>query len=90
MTPSVKLPSGAEMPLVGFGTWRLTGRDTYRAVRAAFDVGYRLIDTATMYGNEKPIGDAIGDSGLARDALFVTTKLPPENAGRERANTCAQ
>jgi diketogulonate reductase-like aldo/keto reductase len=82
---SVTLSSGAAMPLVGFGTWRLTGRDAYRAVRVALDVGYRLIDTATMYGNETQIGEAIRDSGIARHELFVTTKLPPENAGRERA-----
>ncbi len=82
---SVTLSSGAAMPLVGFGTWRLTGRDTYRAVRAAFDVGYRLIDTATMYGNEAQIGAAIRDSEIARSELFITTKLPPENSGRERA-----
>jgi diketogulonate reductase-like aldo/keto reductase len=82
---AVTLTSGAAMPLVGFGTWRLTGRATYDAVRAAFDTGYRLIDTATMYGNEKQIGAAIRDSGLARDDLFITTKLPPENAGSERA-----
>ena len=81
---SVTLASGAAMPLVGLGTWRLTGRDTYRAVRAAFDVGCRLVDTATMYGNEKQIGAAIRDSGLARDELFITTKLPAENAGTER------
>ena len=73
------------MPLVGFGTWRLTGRDTYRAVRAALDTGYRHVDTATMYGNEADIGAAIRDSGISPDELFVTTKLPPENAGRERA-----
>jgi diketogulonate reductase-like aldo/keto reductase len=81
----VALASGAPMPLVGFGTWRLSGRSAYRAVRAALDTGYRLIDTATMYGNESEIGAAIRDSGVARESLFVTTKLPAENAGRERA-----
>jgi 2,5-diketo-D-gluconate reductase A len=82
---SVKLSSGAEMPLVGFGTWQLTGRAASSAVRSALDVGYRLIDTATMYRNEAQIGAAIRDSGIAREELFITTKLPPENAGRERA-----
>jgi 2,5-diketo-D-gluconate reductase A len=81
---SVTLARGATMPLVGFGTWRLSGRDAYRAVLAAFDVGYRLVDTATMYGNEAQIGAAIHESGIARRDLFVTTKLPPENAGHER------
>ena len=73
------------MPLVGFGTWRLSGRDAYNAVRAALDVGYRHIDTATMYENEAEIGRAIRDSGVARAELFVTTKLLAEDAGRERA-----
>jgi 2,5-diketo-D-gluconate reductase A len=73
------------MPLVGFGTWQLHGKAAYRAVRTALDVGYRLIDTATMYRNERQVGEAISDSGIGRDELFVTTKLPPENAGREQA-----
>jgi 2,5-diketo-D-gluconate reductase A len=82
-SPSVALSSGASMPLVGFGTWQLHGKAAYRAVRTALDVGYRLIDTATMYRNEKQVGQAIADSGIARGELFVTTKLPPGNAGRE-------
>jgi diketogulonate reductase-like aldo/keto reductase len=72
------------MPLVGLGTWQLTGTAGYRAVRAALDAGYRLIDTATMYGNEREIGRAINDSNIARHELFVTTKLVPGDAGRER------
>jgi diketogulonate reductase-like aldo/keto reductase len=81
---TVTLSSGTAMPLVGFGTWQLRGRATYEAVRVALDTGYRLIDTATMYGNEAQIGAAIADGGIGRDELFVTTKLPPENAGHER------
>ena len=72
------------MPLVGFGTWQLQGAAADRAVRAALDVGYRLIDTATMYRNEKQVGRAIRDSGIGREDLFVTTKLAPGNAGREQ------
>ncbi len=83
--PTVTLRSGAAMPLVGFGTWQLSGRGAYRATRAALDAGYRLIDTATMYGNEAEIGRALRDSRIARDEVFLTTKLPPENAGREQA-----
>lgn len=83
--PAVTLPSGATMPVVGFGTWELTGRDAYRATRAALDAGYRLLDTATMYGNEREIGRALRESGVERGEVFLTTKLPPENAGRERA-----
>jgi 2,5-diketo-D-gluconate reductase A len=87
--PSVTLASGGVMPLVGFGTWQLSGSRCYEAVRAALEVGYRLIDTATVYGNEREVGRAVRDSGVAREELFVTTKLPPHNAGRERATIAA-
>jgi diketogulonate reductase-like aldo/keto reductase len=87
--PSVTLAGGGVMPLVGFGTWQLSGPRCYDAVRAALDVGYRLIDTATIYGNEREVGRAVRDSGMAREELFVTTKLPPHHAGRERATIAA-
>ncbi len=72
------------MPLVGLGTWELRGDDGYRAVRRALEVGYRHIDTATMYANEDMVGRAIRDSGVPREQIFVTTKLPPGHTGRER------
>ena len=78
------LPGGVQMPLVGFGTWQLRGREAYRAVRHALDVGYRHIDTATIYRNEAEIGRALRDSGVARSKVFITTKLWPSDAGRER------
>ena len=78
--PTVTIAPGVEMPLVGFGTWEATGADALAALRA----GYRHIDTATMYGNEKQIGKVLRESGVARDEVFLTTKLPPENAGRAR------
>jgi diketogulonate reductase-like aldo/keto reductase len=87
--PTVKLAKGGEMPLVGFGTWLLSRSRCYDAVRHALEVGYRLIDTATIYGNEREVGRAVRDSGVARDELFVTTKLPPREAGRERATIAA-
>src|SRR5215469_14691152 len=83
--PSVDLGGGVSMPMVGFGTWQLRGRHGYDAIRYALEAGYRHIDTATMYRNEEEVGRAVGDSGLARDEVFITTKLPPENVGRERA-----
>jgi 2,5-diketo-D-gluconate reductase A len=83
--PLVDLGSGVSMPMVGFGTWQLGGRRAYEAVRYALEVGYRHIDTATMYRNEHEVGRAIRDSGLDRAEVFVTTKLPPGNAGRARA-----
>jgi 2,5-diketo-D-gluconate reductase A len=81
---TVMLAHSVAMPIVGFGTWQVRGRRGYDALRQALDVGYRLIDTATIYGNEAEVGRAVRDSGLPRHAVFVTTKLPPDNAGRER------
>jgi 2,5-diketo-D-gluconate reductase A len=83
--PTVDLGGGAVMPMVGFGTWQLSGRRGYDAIRYALDVGYRHLDTATMYRNESEVGQAIRDSGLDRGEVFVTTKLPPSSAGRARA-----
>jgi 2,5-diketo-D-gluconate reductase A len=88
-SPSVALPDAVQMPLVGFGTWQLRGRVAYQAVRHALDVGYRLIDTATIYRNEAEIGQAVRDSGLARSEVFITTKLWPNDAGRERRTIVA-
>jgi len=82
--PTVSLAGGA-MPLLGFGTWQIHGPKAYEAVRDALEAGYRHLDTATMYGNEAEVGRALADSGVPRDQVFVTTKLPPERAGRERA-----
>jgi 2,5-diketo-D-gluconate reductase A len=82
--PTVPLPGEVLMPLVGFGTWQATGSQGYDAVRAALDVGYRHIDTATAYGNEDEVGRALRDSGVPREEVFLTTKLPPERAGAER------
>ena len=83
--PAVDLGGGVAMPMVGFGTWQLGGRRAYEAVRYALEVGYRHLDTATMYRNEHEVGQALRDSGLDRGEVFVTTKLPPGNAGRARA-----
>jgi 2,5-diketo-D-gluconate reductase A len=81
---AVELASGAKMPLLGLGTWMARGRSAADAVRVALELGYRHIDTATMYGNEEEIGQAIAASGVPREEIFVTTKLPPSRAGRER------
>jgi len=83
--PLADLGGGVAMPMVGFGTWQLSGRRGYEAVRYALEVGYRHLDTATMYRNEHEVGQAMADSGLDRADVFVTTKLPPGNAGRARA-----
>jgi diketogulonate reductase-like aldo/keto reductase len=67
--------NGAAIPALGLGTWRLAGDECVRAVRWALDAGYRHIDTAAMYGNEDAVGVAVRASGLARDEIFVTTKI---------------
>ena len=87
--PSVTLPGGGRMPLLGFGTWQIRGQRGYDAVRTALDAGYRHIDTATMYGNEAEVGRALRDSGRSREDVFVTTKLAPSSAGQERATLTA-
>ncbi len=66
---------GARVPALGFGTWPLSGAACSRAVAAAIAVGYRHIDTAQLYGNEAEVGAGISQSGLARDELWITTKL---------------
>lgn len=81
--PSVTLPGG-RMPQVGFGTWKLRGGQARAAVTAALLAGYRHIDTATMYGNEQEIGDALAASGVDRSEVFLTTKIRPSDLGQER------
>lgn len=75
--PAAQLPGGGSMPLLGFGTWQITGPQCYDAVRTALDVGYRHLDTATVYRNEDQVGRALADSGVPREEVFVTTKVPP-------------
>jgi 2,5-diketo-D-gluconate reductase A len=82
--PAVGLPGGGRMPLVGFGTWKLRHGQARAAVLAAFEVGYRHVDTATMYANEAEIGHALAESGLDRAEVFVTTKIRPSDARRAR------
>ncbi len=73
--PTVTLANGVLMPQVGFGVFQVPDDDTEAAVSAALEAGYRSIDTAAVYGNERGVGRAIERSGIARDELFVTTKL---------------
>ena len=68
---------GAHVPALGLGTWQLSGRGCFEAVRHALDLGYRHIDTAQMYGNETEVGWAVRECGLTRDQIFLTTKLAP-------------
>lgn len=76
MQEVVELQNGVVMPRLGFGTWQAEdGQECYEAVLKALEVGYRHIDTASIYKNEESVGRAIKDSGILRDEIFVTTKL---------------
>ena len=83
--PTLTLPTGSPIPVLGFGTYKVAPEDTYDAVRRALDVGYRHIDTAQMYGNEADVGAALDASGIARDQIFLTTKVDNSNHEPERA-----
>lgn len=75
------LNNGVTMPWFGFGTYQAKGDEVYEAVKVALEAGYRSIDTAAVYGNEEEVGRAIADSGVARDDLFVTTKVWNDDQG---------
>jgi diketogulonate reductase-like aldo/keto reductase len=68
--------------MVGLGTWKLRGDEARTAVTAALAAGYRHIDTATMYGNEEAIGQALAANGTSRDDVFLTTKIRPSDTGQ--------
>lgn len=81
----VQLSNGIGIPILGFGTFRLEpGKQTRIAVSEALTRGYRLIDTASMYHNEKDVGQAIRDHGISRDDVFITTKLQNSDQGKGR------
>jgi len=73
--PTITLNNGVEIPQLGFGVFQVPPPETKDATLAALEVGYRHIDTAQMYGNEKGVGDALAESGLPREEVFVTSKL---------------
>jgi 2,5-diketo-D-gluconate reductase A len=81
---SVTLNNGVEMPQVGLGVARVADTEAGAAVAAAIAAGYRAIDTAQQYGNERGVGDAIRRAGRSRDALFITSKVADTHHGRER------
>jgi 2,5-diketo-D-gluconate reductase A len=83
--PSVALNNGVEMPILGFGVYQIPPDQTEAAVATALEVGYRLIDTAASYENEEGVGRAVRSSGVARDELFITTKLWIQDPGESNA-----
>jgi 2,5-diketo-D-gluconate reductase B len=84
------LRSGAEMPLVGLGTWTLRNAEATDAVKEALDLGYRHIDTAEGYRNQRAIADGIKAAGVSRDELFIVSKVAPEHLRYEEVLTAAR
>jgi 2,5-diketo-D-gluconate reductase A len=90
--PTITLNNGRTIPQLGFGVFQIDPKDTVEAVTTALEVGYRHIDTAQMYGNEREVGEAIARSGIPREEVFVTSKLNnghhrPEDAERTFGET---
>ena len=83
--PTVPFHDGQQIPQLGLGVWQVADDIAARCVQTAIDAGYRHIDTATIYDNERGVGDGIHASGIDRDELFVTTKLWVEDASYEGA-----
>ncbi|GGL99831.1 aldo/keto reductase [Nakamurella endophytica] len=73
--PDIRLNNGVTIPQLGFGVFQIKPEDTVEAVTKALEIGYRHIDTAEMYGNEKEVGQAVAQSGISRDQIFITSKL---------------
>ncbi|MBA8827222.1 diketogulonate reductase-like aldo/keto reductase [Saccharopolyspora lacisalsi] len=83
--PTITLNTGARIPQLGFGVFQIPSDDVVEPVRTAIESGYRSIDTAAAYGNEEGVGRAIAESGVAREDLFVTTKLWNDSHGHDNA-----
>ena len=82
---NIKLTNGVEMPLLGYGVFRVSPDECERCVSDALKVGYRMIDTAQVYGNEEGVGRAWRKSGIPREEFFLVTKVWISNAGEEKA-----
>jgi diketogulonate reductase-like aldo/keto reductase len=86
ISSTVTLNNGVRMPRLGLGVWRAaSGREVQDALRWAFEAGYRHVDTARLYGNERDVGQVLRRTGLPRDQVFITTKLQNRDHGYERA-----
>ncbi len=83
--PTIDLNDGRAIPQLGFGVFQVSEQDTAPSVRCALQTGYRSIDTAAAYGNEGEVGEAIRESGLDRDEVFITTKLWNDDQGYDAA-----
>jgi 2,5-diketo-D-gluconate reductase A len=88
--PAVELNNGVRIPQFGFGVFQIPPEKTAQAVRTALEAGYRHIDTAQMYRNEEGVGAGVAESGLAREDVFVTTKLANDAHGHDNAITALE
>ena len=82
--PTITFNNGVTMPQLGFGVFQVSDEETTAAVATALETGYRSIDTAAIYGNEAGVGRALAESGIAREELFITTKLWLADLGRDK------
>jgi 2,5-diketo-D-gluconate reductase B len=81
---------GTRVPRIGFGTWQITGRACSEAVEDALALGYRHIDTARVYDNEREVGTGLSASGINRDEVWITTKIPYGDLARDRVRAAAE
>jgi len=81
LTEVYTLYNGIKIPKVGYGTWQIPNSEAYQCTLDALSIGYRHIDTAKAYRNEKAVGKAIRESGINREEIFVTSKLPAQTKG---------
>ena len=82
---NIVLNNGVEMPLIGYGVFKVDPEECERCVWDALSTGYRMIDTAQFYANEEGVGKAIAESGIPREDIFLVTKVWLTNSGEERA-----
>jgi len=80
-----KLSNGIKIPKIGLGTWQISNEDVVAAVKAAIKIGYRHIDTAVGYGNERGVAQGVKESGVPREDIFITTKIPAETKSYKSA-----
>jgi 2,5-diketo-D-gluconate reductase B len=90
MSDRVAEAQGAAIPKIGFGTWQLTGPQCVEAVRDALELGYRHVDTARVYDNERDIGRAVAESGVDREEVWITTKVWHDDLTRDRLHASVE
>ena len=88
--PNVTLSNKKKMPVLGFGVFQMSDEETEASVLKAIEAGYRLVDTATSYGNEEAVGRAIAKSGVPREEQFITSKLWIADMSEEKAKAAVE